>query len=62
MNQLFRAALIIGLAWAGISTFRNVVEKIEEEELARHSAGESDYQRHHFFVAGQRQKNDQAWD
>jgi hypothetical protein len=62
MNQLFRAALIIGLAWAGISTFKTVVSKIEEEELARLSAGESDFQRHHIVTANPRLKASQNWD
>lgn len=56
MNQLFRAILIMGVAWAGISTFKNVVAKIEEEELARLGAGESDYQRHHTALASHQLK------
>jgi hypothetical protein len=59
MNQLFRATLIMGLVWAGISSFKKVVSKIEEEELARLGAGESDFQRHHTAVSIQRQKAEQ---
>lgn len=45
MNQLLRAGVVFGLVWYGISAFRKTLERIEEEELARHGAGESDFQK-----------------
>ena len=45
MNQLLRAAAVGYLFWVGLSIFKNIVEASEEEDLARHGAGESDYQR-----------------
>ncbi|MFZ5806346.1 MAG: hypothetical protein ACOY3I_03975 [Verrucomicrobiota bacterium] len=47
MNQLLRAGMVFALVWSGISAFRAALNRIEEEELARHGAGESDYQRQH---------------
>lgn len=46
MNQLLRAGVVFALAWYGISSFRRALDQIEEEELARHGAGESDFQKH----------------
>ena len=45
MNQLFRAAAIGLVVWSGISYFKSLVKALEEEDLARHGAGESEHQR-----------------
>jgi len=47
MKELCKAAAIFAIVWAGISVMKSISQVIEEEELARHGAGESDYQRTH---------------
>jgi hypothetical protein len=47
MNELTKAVVVFALAWTGLSLFRKAISKIEDEDLARSGAGESDFERSH---------------